>query len=46
VIGERVIECPMRLPLDILQLLLRHPKIVLQFMYESLADLMTHFGLA
>jgi hypothetical protein len=36
----------MPLPLHILQLLLRHPKIVPRFMYESLANLMTHFGLA
>ena len=46
VIGECVIQCPMPLPLHILQLLLSHPKIVPQFMYESLANLMTHFGLA
>jgi hypothetical protein len=46
VIGEYVIQRPMPLPLHILQLLLGHPKIVPQFMYESLANLMTHFGLA
>ena len=34
------------LALHILQLLLGHPKIVPQFMYESLANLMTNFGLA
>src|SRR5436305_765444 len=49
-IGERdrecVIQCPMPLPLHILQLLLIHPKIVPQFMYESLTNLITHFGLA
>jgi hypothetical protein len=41
-----VIQCPMPLPLHILQLLLSHPKIVPQFMYESLANLMTNFRLA
>jgi hypothetical protein len=46
VIGECAIQCPMPLPLHILQLLLGHPKIVPQFVYESLANLMTHFGLA
>ena len=46
VIGESVIQCPMCLPLHILQLLLGHPKIVPQFMYESLANLMTYFSLA
>ena len=46
VIGECVIRCPIAVPLHILQLLLGHPKIVPQFMYESLANLMTHFGLA
>jgi hypothetical protein len=46
VIGECVMQYPMPLPLHILQLLLGHPKIVPQFMYESLANLMTHFGLA
>ena len=45
-IGECVIQCPTPLPLHILQLFLGHPKIVPQFMYESLANLMTHFGLA
>jgi hypothetical protein len=34
------------LPLNVAKLFLGHPKIVPQFMYESLADLMTHFGLA
>jgi hypothetical protein len=45
-IGECVIQCPLPLALHILQLLLGHPKMVPQFMYESLANLMTHFGLA
>jgi len=35
----------MPLPLHILQLLLGHPKIVSQFMYESLADLMSDLSL-
>ena len=35
-----------QLPLNVPKLLLGHPKIVPQFMYESLANLMTHFGLA
>jgi hypothetical protein len=35
-----------QLPLNVPKLLLRHPKIVPQFMYESLADLMAHFSLA
>jgi hypothetical protein len=35
-----------QLPLNVPKLLLGHPKIVPQFMYESLADLMTHFSLA
>jgi hypothetical protein len=45
---DRGVRDPMSdaLPLHILQLLLGHPKIVPQFMYESLANLMTHFGLA
>jgi len=32
--------------LNVPKLLLGHPKIVPQFMYESLANLMAHFGLA
>ena len=39
------IQYPMRLPLHILQLLLGHPKIVPQFMYESLSDLVSDFSL-
>jgi hypothetical protein len=35
-----------QLPLNVPKLFLGHPKIVPQFMYESLANLMTHFGLA
>jgi hypothetical protein len=35
-----------QLLLNVPKLPLRHPKIVLQFMYESLANMMTHFGLA
>jgi len=35
----------MPLQLHILQLLLSHPKIVPQFMYESLANLMSDFSL-
>jgi hypothetical protein len=35
-----------QLPLNVPKLLLGHPKIVPQFMYESLANLMTHFSLA
>src|SRR5216683_1153246 len=35
-----------QVPLNVPKLLLGHPKIVPQFMYESLANLMTHFGLA
>ena len=35
-----------QLLLNVPKLFLGHPKIVPQFMYESLANLMTHFGLA
>src|SRR5713101_3471514 len=35
-----------QVPLNVPKLLLGHPKIVPQFMYERLANLMTHFGLA
>ena len=46
VIEECVIQCPMPLPLHILQLLLGHAEIMTEFMYESLANLMTNFRLA
>ena len=35
-----------QLPLNVSKLLLGHPEIVPQFMYETLANLMAHFGLA
>jgi hypothetical protein len=46
VIGECVIQCPMPLPLHILQLLFVQPEIVAQFMDDSQADLFADFGLA
>jgi hypothetical protein len=45
-IGECVIQCPMPLPLHILQLLFVQPEIVAQFMDDSQADLFADFGLA
>jgi hypothetical protein len=45
-IGGRERGAVMPLPVHLLQLFLGHPKIVPQFMYESPANLMTHFGLA
>jgi len=35
-----------QLPLNVSKLLLCHAEVVPQFMYESLANLMTHFSLA
>ena len=44
-IVEYVIQCPMPLPLHILQFLLSHAEIVTEFIYQSLANLMTNFCL-
>ena len=44
-IVEYVIQCPMPLPLHILQFLLGHAEIMTEFMYESQANLMTNFCL-
>lgn|GEM_PF-6194389 len=45
VVGECLIQCPMPLPLHILQLLLIQPEIVTQFMDDCQTDLFADFGL-